>query len=192
MITVPRFVRMYALPTLLAAVSLWLVVTLRGDGDSDTQPPPTGPILQLHAFSATYLDASGQQRYGLHAPYLVQLPSERGTEVHSPTLEIFASDGRREWSIQSEQGWLSPDHNLVVLRDNVHAEHQGDTADDTLAIRTRDLSYYRKVQLLSTDATARVDTVSGWLEGTGLRANLDEGRYTLLWNVRGEYAPPSF
>lgn len=191
MIALPRLVRVYAIPGLLAALSLWLVVTLRGDSDSDARPTPRGPALQLQAFSATYLDASGQQRYALQAPYLVQLPSERGIEISSPTLEIFTTDGRREWLIESEQGWLSPDQNLVILREAVIAERLGDSPDEALSIRTRDLSYYRKVQLLSTDAVAHVDTVSGWLQGTGLRINLDEGRYTLLWDVRGEYAPPS-
>lgn len=187
----PRFIRIYAIRGLLVALSLWLIVGIRSDTDSDAQSTPRGPALQLQAFSATYLDASGQQRYALQAPYLVQLPNDRGIEVQAPRLEIFTPDGKREWLIESEQGWLSADHQLVILRETVNAERHSDDPNEALSILTRDLSYYRKTQRLSSDAPTRLETPSGWLQGTGLRANLAEGRYTLLWDVRGEYAPPS-
>ncbi len=186
----PRFIRIYAIPGLLVALSLWLIVGIRSDTDSDALITPRGPELQLHNFSATYLDELGQQRYALQAPYLVQLPSDRGIEVQSPRLEIFTPDGKREWLIESEQGWLSADHQLVILRKAVNADRYSDAPDESLSIRTHDLSYYRKAQLLSSDALTRLETASGWLQGTGFRANLAEGRYTLLWDVRGEYAPP--
>ena len=185
-----RALFVYGIPALLAGLSLWLVWGIRASLDSEDRGPPRGPALQLQTFAATYLNTDGQLLYALQAPYLVHLPGERGIEVHTPTLEIFTPEGQREWLIESEQAWLSNDHQLIVLRAAVTAERHATATDEALALHTRDLSYRRKLNLLSSDALTRLETASGWLQGTGLRADLNEGRYTLLWNVRGEYAPP--
>lgn len=185
-----RTLLLYGTLTLLAGLSLWLLLSIRATLDVEDRGPPRGPALQLRAFSATYLDADGQQRYALQAPYLIQLPGEQGIEVQSPTLEIFAPDGRRDWLIESEQGWLSPDQRLVVLRDAVSAERAATATRPPLSMRTRDLIYRRALHQLSTDASVSLETPNSRLQGVGLRADLDDGRYSLLWNVRGEYAPP--
>lgn len=185
-----RSLLIYGTLTLLAGLSLWLLMSIRATLESEDRGPARGPVLQLEGFFATYLDADGRQRYTLQAPYLVQLPSDRGTEIQEPLLEIYADDGTRDWLIESEQGWLSPDQELVILRDAVTAERQATATRSPVLIRTRDLAYRRLLHQLSTDAPAYLETSGSWLQGTGLRADLETGRYTLLWNVRGKYAPP--
>lgn len=174
----------------LAGASLWLLFSIRASLEPSPDPTARGPALFLEAFSATRFDARGMRQYTLTSPYLVQLPDERGTEVEQPRLEVFRDAVTRDWLLEAEQGWLAADRTLVVLRRAVEARRAATADRPPLHLLTRDLIYRPDENLLSTDAEARLETPTSWLQGTGLRANLEQNRLQLLWNVRGEYAPP--
>ncbi len=175
---------------LLAGASLWLLFSIRASLEPDRPREPSGPSLFLDRFLATRLDEQGVRLYTLSSPHLVELADERGTEIHQPRFEIFAADGTRDWLIDAEQGWVSADQSLVVLQQAVDAYQSASAQRPPVTIRTRDLIYRPRLNLLSTDAEVRLETPNGWLRGTGMRADLEERRLQLLWEVRGEYAPP--
>lgn len=174
----------------LAGASLWLLASLRDSLQRDSAQPPQGPILTLDNFTAIRMNAQGVRQYTLNAPHLEELPDDGGTEVNRPRFEIYRDADTRDWLIEAERGWLSTDQELVVLRQNVAAFRAATADQPPVTIHSRDLLYRPQPNLLSSDAAVRMSTPNSWLSGTGMRADLNTHRLRLLWNVRGEYAPP--
>jgi lipopolysaccharide export system protein LptC len=180
----------YGALLIMAGASLWLLFSIRASLEPATDRTARGPSLYLDEFSAVRFDAEGVRQYTLSSPHLVQLPDERGIEVEQPRLEVFRDAITRDWLLEAEQGWLSADQSLIVLRQTVDAYRTATENQPPMTLHTRDLIYRPRENLLSSDAEVRLETPNGWLQGLGMRADLDQHRMQLLWNVRGEYAPP--
>lgn len=175
---------------LLALLSHWLLATVQSALHQDDGKTHQGPVMYIDDFLVTHMNAQGIRHYTLKAPHLVQLSQQQGTRVRNPEISVFQEAHRREWQIRAEQGWMSPDNDLIKLEQQVFLMRPASPGNQPVVITTRDVSVRPDEEYLETSAAVQAKTPTTVLQGIGLKAYLDEDKIELLSNVRGTYAPP--
>lgn len=186
-----RATLIYGTLLLLAGASAWLLIDIPKALQSGASHSAQGPRLYLDHFVATRMNAQGMRIYTLSGPRLQQLAEDQGTEVADPHIETFRDATTRAWKIDARSGWLSPNDDLLILSQDVKGERRATASQPALTLTTQELLYRPHQHSISSDKQVRLTTAKGWLQGIGLRADLDTRILHLLWQVRGMYAPPA-
>lgn len=181
--------RPFILGTLLAALaagSWWLS---RGIDEEQERRPNAAhtPDYWVERLSARTTDAEGRLRRQLHAESMRHFPDDESTELTRPEM-LLLEPGRPPWRIRSEQGWVSPDGELVLLQGEVHVDREEGEGTRPIHLVTRDLRVQPKEEYAETDQPVRARSGPNWVESNGLQAWLREPvRIKLLADVRGYY-----
>ena len=172
---------------LLAGASIWLLLSLRNSLRSSGPNVPQGPPVYLEHFVATRMNAQGARLYSLSGPHLRELAHNRGTEVSNPQIETFRDTNQRDWKITARQGWLSPDHSLLILKGQVVGQRSPTARQSAVTLNTEQLLYRPDRHLVTSPVEVELSSATGWLKGSGLLAYLDSRKVRLLHDVRAQY-----
>jgi len=173
----------------LTGLSLWWLLSLQADQQTDSPAESSAPRLILENFQATRLNHQGVRQYTLSAPQFIQWPGERGMEIEQPRMVLYREGYFALWHISAVQAWIAEDQRTIRLHDTVDAERQG---KNPLRLRTSELSYRPREHTIATDAPVHLSMPQGTMEGQGLHGQVEQHYYTLLSAVRGRYdAPPN-
>jgi lipopolysaccharide export system protein LptC len=104
---------------LVAAFSLWLQF------EAQEEEPIAVKIKERHDpdyyienFTATILDENGKLQHTLQAERLVHYPDDNTALLDKPHVTSY-SPGKPPTNAYAESGWLSPNHDEVLLTGNV-------------------------------------------------------------------------
>lgn len=141
------------------------------------------PDYVLHDFELIALDAAGNESFTLRAPRLARDPDDETLSLQTPLFLVPDddpdSDGR--WTMRSQTGWVSADSSEVRLRGDVVAESPPGASPTTL--KTEQLNLFPDKDLATSDVVVAVISPGTTMQGTGMRAHLDEERIELLSKV---------
>lgn len=174
---------------LILAVSGVIAWWRLGPEVPDERPPSTTerrPAYIIDAFSFTTMSEAGTPDRRLVADRLRHFADDESNELDYPDLVLFADDGP-PWRIRAEQGWVSGDKTLVILRTNVTVDRAAGESSRAVHLETEELHVYPKRDYAETRRPVKVASESEWLTSTGMQAWLTdrlrarfEGRAHLL------------
>ncbi len=170
----------------LAGGSWWLQQGIHEESERHERPPHT-PDYWVEDLTARSMDLEGRPRRILHARMLQHYPDDGSTELTLPRMQLLES-GRPPWRIESKQGWVSPNGELVLLQGEVDIRREASPGRLPVHLRTRDLRVQPKDEYAETEHPVRVLSGPHRLQSTGLQAWLHTPvRIKLLADVRGHY-----
>lgn len=138
-------------------------------------------------FVATRMDSTGHPLHRIEAQRLDHYPRTDTAEVVSPQVTIFRQ-GEAPWLASARRGLIETKTERLILIGDVVMQHQS-VHNHTLEVRTSNLLLATIEQFAQTDEKVDVIHSLTTVHGVGLRADLRDGRYSLLDQVVGNYLP---
>jgi lipopolysaccharide export system protein LptC len=141
----------------------------------------------LENFSNTVMDADGKPFRRLSADRMLHFPDDDSTELTKPRVTLFAENAP-PWKISSEQGWLSGDGNLLLLKGTVTIDREQGDGVRPIHIVTRNLRVQPEENYAETDEVITITSLGSRLKSKGMQAWFNKPvRIKFLTNVRGHY-----
>lgn len=172
---------------LLVSVATWWANRF-----SEPEPPPQPgdahrPDYQVDGLTVTAMGPDGTPGRHLTTDQMRHYPDDDTTELDRPHLVVYAKDGP-PWNIRSEQGWVGPDGERMLLEGQVRVDREGGPGSEPVHLATDRLRVQPKAEYAETDQPVRITSAANWIEAVGLQAWFGEPvRIKLLSNVRGRY-----
>jgi len=167
-----------------------LLNLLTGDRDevttTDTGPAERGYYL-LEA-RLTELGDDGRPRVTVSAQSIEQqLPDQ---SVLLAQLELDYNTARQgQWHVTADEGRMPNDRSTLLLSGNVLVTGAAERSEGEAKIRTDELAYDTRTNVVQTAAPVTVQFGPHQLRGRGMRVGLNEGTLRLESNVHGQFSP---
>ena len=177
-----RHLKMMALLLGATVASTWLLYHLNLAPTSLNLAVANVPDYYMEDFTTLTMDENGDPDYKLYAIYMAHYPDNDTTEVLKPTMEFYRS-GKPPLHVIADKGWLTSRNEVVLLSGNVAFTEQDTAGDPVLQINTESARLLINQNYAETDAYARIHTRRTSITGTGMRANFNDGKLTVLNDV---------
>ena len=167
----------------ITAVSSVLVLNqVQKEPKSTVNRTENDPDFYLEDFVQITTDLNGHQKHRLSGQYLAHLPVTDTHELTRPYLQMFSPD-RPPWYIRSQRGWVAPDRDEILLKDDVIIWRNAELGQRTLDVRTSELRVIVSREYADTDQPVVLRNRRGVSYGTGMHAFMENERIELLSNV---------
>ncbi len=141
----------------------------------------------LDNFTNTVMGEDGKPYRRLSAERMLHFPDDDSTELTKPKITLFEKDSP-PWRISSEQGWLSGDGDLLLLKGTVTIDREQANGIRPMHILTRNLRVQPKENYAETDEAITISSLGSRLQSKGMQAWFNKPvRMKFLTNVRGHY-----
>jgi LPS export ABC transporter protein LptC len=140
-------------------------------------------------------DASGRLQYELTAAQVERRDDTSPLTAHELSLQSQPADASgnvipgRHWTLRSDQGQLPVDGEELRLEGNVEVNALLPGLPRPLTLRTDNLTYNTREQILQTAAQVLFSSGLQKLQGTGLQANVRKGTLKLQSNIHALITP---
>ena len=138
----------------------------------------------LRDFEMVMLSRDGTESVRLKAPELQRSREDESLAIVQPVFLLPAQQGA--WRLGADQGWVSPDGDLVRLEGNVEGDSQGDNPSQA-SLRTGRLELLPDQDLARSDDRVTLSQPGIIQTGVGMEANLKTRNYRLLSQVKVRY-----
>lgn len=175
-----------SLLALLAALSFWLQVSLT---PVETGKPPRhdkAPDAFAENLQIRRLDANGELKYRLSAPYLQHFPDDDSSEIRNPELIAYRSKSP-PITLTAGSALVGTRAETVVLSDTVRIVRPEHGARAELVAETSRMNINLETGLAETDQPVHISQGNSWFAGTGARFDNNASTYELKSQVRGHY-----
>jgi LPS export ABC transporter protein LptC len=136
----------------------------------------------------TELGADGRPRVVVRAKSIEQQLADQS--VHLAQLELdYSTQQQGEWHVTADRGRMPSDHESLQLEGNVLVVGAAERSKGKAVIRTDELTYDTRTNVVQTAAPVTVDFGPHQLRGRGLRVGLNQGTLRLESNVNGQFNP---
>lgn len=175
-----KFPLLGGLPLLLA-LAVWQL-EINPDGDTPSASDSNGlPQAIVEQPRILLFNANGRLQQSFTGSSLISSPDGDELRIDSPTFEL--ADGRGDyWSLVSRQGLYQQTDDSLLLTGSV--EMVRTTGDLPVQLTTEELRVGVSSQRVESGAPVLLQSVGHRLQGNGLRADLAEGTFELLNQVR--------
>lgn len=137
----------------------------------------------------THFGADGEPEYRIRAERFTHYPEPDHILVEEPDVVVYRT-GENPWQISADGGRIENDpvrqENRVEFSDNVIVRHT-DPQGREIIIYTEFLTVYPDSRFLETDREVTIQGEGLIQRSSGMTADLNNERITLLSNVRGQY-----
>ncbi|MBK1672514.1 LPS export ABC transporter periplasmic protein LptC [Ectothiorhodospira shaposhnikovii] len=179
---------MILLLSLVAAIGFWLA----RDADERRRAPENadadGTDFFLEQYRAIHMDRHGEPRYHLSGLRMEQRQADGSRWLEAPVLTTHQGDDS-EWTLRSEQGWVSPSGAEIRLLGDVLIHRPGDETRSPVTITTRDTTLWPDPRQAETDAFTHLKTSHQEAEGIGMFLDMNREILELKRDARGTYVP---
>lgn len=176
-----------ALVLLAVAAITWWFGPRQGAPEIQATRDDTRPDYYLKGFTATQMGADGTPLRRLKAERMEHFPHDDSTVLESPLMTVFEPQ-RPPWTVESEQGWLSGDGELLLLQGAVEIHREQSEGVRPVHIYTRDLRVQPEQNYAETDRPIEIRSDNSRVTSIGMQAWFARpSRIKLLANVRGHY-----
>ena len=172
---------------LLALGTTWFLSTLEEDSPTPTFEGTQVPDYTLTDFSTTSMNEEGQLKYQLTAQTMSHYPNV-DTQLNAPQM-IFFDQGQPRWTVQAQQGQVSPDGNHIWLKGHTVLQQHPILAQGSLKIISQDVKVQQEIQYAETQAPTTILNRYGETQCVGMRVFMATKQVELLSQVRGHYGP---
>lgn len=174
--------------TTVVVIGYWLSRDAEERLDLLLSPSGQTPELFMEHFTSMVTGPDGTPHYRLSGERMEQYQEDGSAHVDAPVMLVHREDGT-DWTVKSEQGWVSPDGDEIHLLGAVHMMRPGGEHHPALDVHTRDVTVWPEPRRAQTDAHVAVRSPLYHVDGTGMRANLETSVLELLHEADGTYFP---
>ena len=136
----------------------------------------------------TELGADGRPRVVVRAKSIEQQLADQS--VHLAQLELdYTAQEQGEWHVTADRGRMPSDRGSLQLEGNVLVVGAPERSEGKAIIRTEELAYDTRTNVVQTAAPVTVDFGPHQLRGRGMRVGLNQGTLRLESNVNGQFIP---
>ncbi|MDH4104816.1 MAG: LPS export ABC transporter periplasmic protein LptC [Gammaproteobacteria bacterium] len=136
----------------------------------------------------TELGEDGNPRVVVRAQSIEQqLPDQ---SVRLAQLELDYNTARQgQWHVTADRGRMPSDRSTLLLSGNVLVAGSAQRNEGQALIRTDELAYDTRTDVVQTTAPVTVEFGPHQLRGRGMRVSLNQGTLRLESNVNGQFKP---
>ena len=136
----------------------------------------------------TELGADGRPRVVVRASSIEQQLADQS--VHLARIELdYTTQKQGEWRVTADRGRMPSDRGSLLLEGNVLVVGAAERSAGQAIIRTDELAYDTRTNVVQTAAPVTVDFGPHQLRGRGMRVGLNQGTLRLESNVYGQFNP---
>ncbi|MGB7903999.1 MAG: LPS export ABC transporter periplasmic protein LptC [Steroidobacteraceae bacterium] len=181
--------RMVTMVAVVAGGAL-LLTLLAGSPDDATQfaPAPDERGYYLNDARLTELGADGRPRVVVRAKSIEQQLADQSVRLAQLELD-YTTQEQGEWHVTADRGRMPSDHGSLQLEGNVLVVGEAERSGAKAVIRTDELAYDTRTNVVQTAAAVTVDFGPHQLRGRGMRVGLNQGTLRLESNVNGQFKP---
>jgi LPS export ABC transporter protein LptC len=174
---------------LLAGGAMLFGLLAGGDEDvTETDTAVDGRGYYLNDAILTELGADGRPRVVVRARSIEQQLTDQS--VHLAALELdYSTPEQGRWRVTAQTGRMPSDHGSLLLAGDVRVTGTATAGQAEAVIRTDELAYDTRSNIVQTAAPVVVEFGPHELRGRGLRVGLNEGTLRLESNVHGQFKP---
>lgn len=172
----------------LATITTFLVYSLEEDPVVNVANQNTIPDYTLKNFSSTRLNEQGQLKNQMTATTMKHY-LEANTQLTAPSI-LFYKANRLTWTVQAEQGEVSPTGHQVWLLGHTTLQRQTKEPKKQVKIISQDVFVQLEQEYAETAAPTTIIKYNGQTEAVGMRVFLPTEQVELLSQVRGHYERP--
>lgn len=183
-------------PVVLAAVLAllaWWPLGRQEQAPERPAPVEAGQIADyyLRDFTVTRSDEAGRWDYKIQAARMLHYPQSESWTLEAPTMTLFSERGA-PWHGRAEHGRIWAEGDEALLGGAVELWRPASPQNRPVTVDTRDLYLKPGERYGETQAPVLVRQAGrGQLRGVGARVYLNEERYELLSQVKGQFEPAS-
>jgi lipopolysaccharide export system protein LptC len=175
-----------AILAILALGSGW-IASIVSDEEEKSASEEHKMDYYLKNFTTTIMGEDGKPDKRLSAKRMIHYPDDDTTELEEPNITMFEASIPK-WKIRSENGWLSGDGELLLLKGKVTMDRPKTVDSEPIHIVTRNLRVQPEQDYAETEESITISKPKSWIKSKGMQAWLAEPtRIKFLANVRGKY-----
>ena len=142
----------------------------------------------LNDATLTELGPDGRPRVVVRARSIEQQLADQS--VHLAQIELdYTTQKQGEWRVTADRGRMPSDRGSLLLAGNVLVVGAAERSAGQAIIRTDELAYDTRTNVVQTAAPVTVDIGPHQLRGRGMRVGLNQGTLRLESNVNGQFIP---
>jgi LPS export ABC transporter protein LptC len=142
----------------------------------------------LNDAKLTELGADGRPRVVVRAKSIEQQLADQSVRLAQLELD-YTTQKQGEWHVTADRGRMPSDHGSLQLEGNVLVVGAAERSEGKAVIRTDELAYDTRTNVVQTAAAVTVDFGPHQLRGRGMRVGLNQGTLRLESNVNGQFKP---
>jgi LPS export ABC transporter protein LptC len=170
------------------AASLLHILTGPSDDEAVAAAAPDERGYYLSEARLTELGEDGTPRVIVRAQSIEQQLSDQSVRLAQLELDYnTASQGR--WHVTADGGRMPSDRSTLLLQGNVQVTGSAERDSGQAVIRTDELAYDTRTNVVQTAAPVTVEFGPHKLQGRGLHVGLNQGTLRLESNVNGQFKP---
>jgi LPS export ABC transporter protein LptC len=158
------------------------------DEEIETETAVDGRGYYLNDARLTELGADGRPRVVVRAQAIEQRMSDQSVQLTGLDLD-YSTQQQGQWHVTADRGRMPSDRGSLQLQGNVRVEGAAQNDLGRAIIRTDELAYDTRANVVQTAAPVTVEIGPHELRGRGLRVGLNEGKLRLESNVYGQFKP---
>jgi len=159
-----------------------------GDDESETATAVDDRGYYLNDARLTELGADGRPRVVVKAHAIEQQLSDQSVQLTGLELD-YSTQQQGQCHVTADRGRMPSDRGSLQLQGNVRVEGAARSDLGRAIIRTDELAYDTRANVVQTTAPVTVEIGPHELRGRGLRVSLNEGTLRLESNVHGQFKP---
>ena len=169
----------------LAALTLWLRITMEAPGKNGNGPNRHDPDAIIDNFTVTRLDEQGAAQYTLTANRMIHFADDDSTELAAPQV-VKLGEGPTV-TITAERGTVTRDGTEAFFHDNVLVVRSATAEREELRVRTDTLHVLAEKNIARTDRAVTITEGRSVLSGVGMEFDENARRFALFSQVRGRF-----
>jgi LPS export ABC transporter protein LptC len=163
---------------------------LAGGGDDATEMETAAEDRGYYLNDAKLIELGpeGRPRVVVRAQTIEQQLSDQSVQLAGLDLD-YNTQQQGTWHVTADRGRMPSDRGSLQLQGNVRVEGAAQHGLGRAIIRTEELSYDTRANVVQTAAPVAVEIGPHELRGRGLRVGLNEGTLRLESGVYGQFKP---
>jgi LPS export ABC transporter protein LptC len=142
----------------------------------------------LNDATLTELGPDGRPRVVVRARSIEQQLVDQSVRLAQIELD-YTTQQQGEWHVTADRGRMPSDRGSLQLEGNVLVVGTAERGEGKAVIRTDELAYDTRSNVVQTAALVTLDFGPHQLRGRGMRVGLNQGTLRLESNVNGQFKP---
>jgi LPS export ABC transporter protein LptC len=142
----------------------------------------------LNDATLTELGPDGRPRVVVRARSIEQQLTDQSVRLAQIELD-YTTQQQGEWHVTADRGRMPSDRGSLQLEGNVQVVGTAERGAGKAVIRTDELAYDTRTNVVQTAALVTLDFGPHQLRGRGMRVGLNQGTLRLESNVNGQFKP---
>jgi len=174
----------------VVAAGAMLLKLFTGGPDDDTEATAAADErgYYLNQATLTELGPDGRPRVVVRADTIEQQLPEQSVNLAQIELD-YTTEKQGIWHVTADRGRMPSDRGSLLLQGNVRVVGEAARNEGKAVIRTDELAYDTRTNVVQTAAPVTVEFGAHELRGRGLRVGLNQGTLRLESNVNGQFKP---